>query len=256
MITDDRRRKLRLIIMLAIAPVALFGLLFAAKAISVNAAADATQTAFQRRAWQEASTHANVPLVPEWANVLEPWKGFYNRGVSRGMGGQLVEARADLQTALEMQAQPGTNDYCIILTSLVYVVEKQGDEAREGGDTQAANGFYNEALVLIEEAPEGCFEPPAPGEANTQEQLEASTPRIEEKIEEEGGGGGEDGEDGESGEEGDPNEGDPGEGEPTTQEEQLAEQNQQAQEQQQAQEDYYEQQEGGEPGGGGVDQPW
>lgn len=252
MMTDERRRKLRRILMLACAPVALAAVLVGSKLISVNLAASAEQTAFQRRAWAEAQQHAGVPFIPFDWNVIEPWKALFNRGVALGMGGRLPEARDDLERSLTLQGQPGSNEFCVVLTSLIYVVEKQGDEARDASDQQAANGFYREALALIEEAPEGCIQPPEdPDDADTQAQLEASQPRIEEKIVEDDsdGGGGGDGES-ESETESDPNT-------PPTQQEQLEESNQEAQEQQQAQEEYYEQQQDGEEGGGGgVEHPW
>lgn len=253
--TDDSRRRLRRILMLVLVPFTIAGLVLAGKLVSVNAFADASANAFERRAFQEAELQARGLL---WWNVLEPWKGPYAVGVALGMQGgpeQLVEARTQLEEALELQGVEGSNEHCIILTSIVYVVEKQGDAAREADDVQTANGLYQEALGIIEAAPEGCFAEPTSLQADTGEQLEKSVPRIEEKIEDSSGEDGEDGEDGGEGEESE----DPSEGEsqePQTQQEQLEEQNQQAQEQQQQQDEYNDQQ-GEEPGGGGgVDQPW
>ncbi|QCR19654.1 hypothetical protein [Agrococcus sp. SGAir0287] len=251
--TDDARRRLRRILMLVLVPITIAGLVLAGKLMSVNAFADASQNAYERRAYQEAELQARGL---QWWNVLEPWKAPYDVGVALGMQGspeQLVEARALLEEALSLNGEEGSNEYCVILVSIVYVVEKQGDQAREAADTQTANGLYQEALGIIDAAPEGCFAEPTPIQADTGEQLEQSVPRIEEKIEDESGGGGDSDQESEGGESSeDPSEGD---GEPQTQQEQLEEQNQQAQEQQQ-QQDEYNQQQGEEPGGGGVDQPW
>lgn len=264
MMTDDRRRRLRRILMWGFVPFALAGAVVSTKLVSVNAFSDAAVSAFDRRSWNEAEQQARGL---EWWNWIETWKAPFDIAVAMGMRGEegdLEEARALLEHALELQGDPESNDYCIILTNIVYVVEKQGDAAREADDTETANGLYEEALGIIDEAPEGCFEEPQQGEANTQEQLEASVPRIEDKIEEESGGG-EDGEEDESdgGEDGEESEGDESEGEESedesggSQEDQLEEQNQDAQGDQQAENEYYDQQEEGEDGeGGGVDQPW
>lgn len=252
--TDDARRRLRLILMLVLAPITIAGLVLASKLVSVNAFADASQNAFERRAYQEAEMQARGL---QWWNFLEPWKAPYDVGVALGMQGspeQLVEARTLLEESLELNGQEGSNEYCIILVSIVYVVEKQGDQAREADDVQTANGLYTEALGIIDAAPDGCFADPTIIQADTGEQLEQAVPRIEEKIEDESGGGG-DSEDPSEGEESEESQ-DPAEGDqPQTQQEQLEEQNQQAQEQQQ-QQDEYNQQQGEEEGGGGVEQPW
>lgn len=252
--TDDARRRLRLILMLVLAPITIAGLVLAAKLVSVNAFSDASQSAFERRAYQEAEVQARGL---QWWNFLEPWKAPYDVGVALGMQGgpeQLEQARALLEESLELNGDEGSNEYCVVLVSIVYVVEKQGDLAREADDVQTANGLYQEALGIIEAAPDGCFADPTIIEADTGEQLEQAVPRIEEKIEDESGGGDSDEEsDGESEESQDPSEGESEE--PQTQQEQLEEQNQQAQEQQQQQDEYNEQQ-GEEPGGSGVEQPW
>jgi hypothetical protein len=250
--TDEARRRLRLILMLVLAPIAIAGLVVAGKLVSVNAFADASQNAYERRAYQEAEVQARGL---QWWNVVEPWKAPYDVGVALGMRGELDEARTLLEESLALHGEDGSNEHCIILTSIVYVVEKQGDVAREADDAQTANGLYQEALAMIEAAPEGCYADPTPIQADTGEQLEQSVPRIEEKIEEPPSGG--------EGE-GEPEEGEPEEGEgeseadpqePPTQEEQLEQQNQDAQEQQQQQQDEYNEQQG-EGSGGGVEQPW
>lgn len=249
--TDGARRRLRLILMLVLAPITIAGLVLASKLVSVNAFADASQNAFERRAYQEAELQARGL---QWWNVLEPWKAPYDVGVAlamQGSGEQLEQARALLEESLELNGEEGSNEYCIILVSIVYVVEKQGDQAREADDTQTANGLYQEALGIIDAAPDGCFADPTIIQADTGEQLEQAVPRIEEKIEDESGGGEDsESEGGESEESEEQSEGE----QPQTQQEQLEEQNQQAQEQQQQQDEYNEQQ--GEPGSGGVEQPW
>lgn len=248
--TDDARRRLRIILLLVLAPITIAALVLAGKLVSVNAFSDASQNAFERRAYQEAEMQARGL---QWWNILEPWKAPFDVAVGLAMQGgaeQLVEARALLEESLELNGREGSNEYCIIVTNIVYVVEKQGDQARDAADTPTANGLYQEALGIIDAAPEGCFAEPTQIQADTGEQLEQAVPRIEEKIEDPSGGGGDSQDDSQGGDGSeDPSQGDA----PPTQQEQLEQQNQQAQEQQQQQDEYNEQQDEDQ---GGVDRPW
>lgn len=238
-LTDDRRRTLRWWIMLGLIPVAIAALVLGGKLISVNVLSQTAIDRFDARAYAQGADAARG--LETW-NWVEPWKAPFALGVNLTMAGTLEEGRAALEHAVVLHGEPETagqlHEHCVIVASLVTAVEKQGDVAREAQDTQAANGFYSEALALIDAQPEGCFDDPLPGEADTAEQFEAAVPRIESKIESsssDGEGGGEE-----------PSE------EPTPQD-QLEEQNQEAQEEQQQQDQFDE----GEPGGGpSVEQPW
>lgn len=256
-ITDSMMRKVRIVAFIVFAVIALPLIALSVKYISANALADNAQTAYQRRAWSEAEMHARGL---GWWNFFEEWKAHYNLGVALGMGGDYEGALTELETALELIPEDQVNNQCVIVTNIVYLHEMQGDDAVEAGDQQTANDFYYEALDLIESAPEGCFEPPAEGEANTEEQLTEAVPRIEAKIVEDDSSGGDES-DGEGGDGEGESEGEGGEDgeqeQPMTPEEQLQEQNEQAQEQQQQQEQY-EQGGGdeGDPNAPPVDQPW
>lgn len=238
-LTDDRRRTLRWWIMLGLIPVAIAALVLGGKLISVNVLSQTAIDRFDARAYAQGADAARG--LETW-NWVEPWKAPFALGVNLTMAGTLEEGRAALEHAVVLHGEPETagqlHEHCVIVASLVTAVEKQGDVAREAQDTQAANGFYSEALALIDAQPEGCFDDPLPGEADTAEQFEAAVPRIESKIESSSSDGEGDGEE--------PSE------EPTPQD-QLEEQNQEAQEEQQQQDQFDE----GEPGGGpSVEQPW
>lgn len=246
-LTDDQRRTLRWWIMLGLIPVAIAALVLGGKLISITVLSQTAIDRFDSRAYGQGADAAEGLATWNW---VETWKAPFALGVNQTMAGTLEEGRASLEEALTLHGEPETagqlHEHCVIVASLVTAIEKQGDVAREAQDTQAANGFYTEALALIDAQPEGCLDEPLPGEADTAAQSEAAVPRIEDKIEDSSGGDGE-GEDGEGGD---------GESdEPQTPQEQLEEQNQEAQEQQQ-QEDQYD--EGDEGGGGGpsVEQPW
>ncbi|RWR18213.1 hypothetical protein D8Y24_11660 [Agrococcus lahaulensis] len=245
-LTDRQRRTLRWWLMLGLIPVALAVLVLSTKLISVNALSQTAIDRFEGRAYGQAAEAARGLELWNW---IEPWKAPFDLGVSLVMGGSLEEGRADIEESLQLHGEPETpvqlHEHCIIVASLVTAIEKQGDVAREADDTQAANGYYGEALALIDGLPEGCLDEPREGEADTQAQFEAAQPRIEEKIEDESSDEGEGDGEGEG----------EGEQEPQTPEEQLEEQNQDAQTEQQQQDQY---DEGGEQegGGSGVERPW
>lgn len=244
-ITDDERRTLRWWLMLGLIPFALVAVILATKLISVNVLSETAIDRFESRAYSQGAEAARG--LETW-NWTEPWKAPFAVGVNLTMAGALEEGRAKIEEAIALHGEPTTapqmHEHCVMIASLVTAIEKQGDVAREAEDTQAANGFYSEALALIAAQPDGCIDTPLPGEADTAAQFEAAVPRIEEKIEDESQDGNDEGEgEGES------------EGEPQTPQDQLEEQNQEAQEEQQQQDQF---DEGDEPGGGGpsVEQPW
>ncbi|WP_430593389.1 hypothetical protein [Humidisolicoccus flavus] len=242
--TDAKRRTLRKVLMLSLIPFVLVGLFFAGKFLSVNVLVNNEMSAYERRSWVEAETHARGL---EFFNFFETWKAPFNIAAPLAMRGDLPEARELLEHALTLVPEEEINNVCVVRTNLVYVIEKQGDEARKSDDREGANAFYLEALDVIDLSPEGCFQPPTAHEADTKAQLEASVSRIEEKIqqdssESEGEGEGESGEQEES-------------EQPQTPEEQLQEQNQQGQTEQQQQTEF-EQGEGEGEGGPSVEQPW
>ncbi|SDS45609.1 hypothetical protein [Agrococcus carbonis] len=243
--TDDRRRVLRWWLLLGLIPFALAAIVLATKLIGVNVLAQTAADRFDGRAYAQGAEAARG--LETW-NWVEPWKAPFAVGVNLTMAGSLEEGRAKIEESLTLHGEPTspsrTHEHCVIVASLVTAIEKQGDVAREADDRQAANGFYREALALIDQQPDGCFDPPRPDEADTAEQLDAAVPRIEEKIEDDSGQGEGEGEgEGEN------------DGEPQTPEEQLEEQNQEAQEQQQ-QQDQYDESEGEGSGGPPVDRPW
>ena len=245
-ITDGQRRRWRRIMMLCGIPVVIAGVLVSTKFIATEVSANASITAYDHRAFGEAAEQTE-PLF--WWNFYEQWKAPYDKGVALGMAGDHIGALEQLTEALRLHPEPGSAEYCMIYTNIVYVVEKEGDVLREDGDREGANEQYRQALDLIEQAPESCLEEPEQGDPNIDEQLEASVPRIEEKIEEDDSGG--DGEDDSDGQDDSEN----GEDENLTeQERQLQEREREAERQRQEQEGYGQDEDG--DGGSGVDKPW
>ncbi|MGC5078100.1 hypothetical protein [Agrococcus sp. DT81.2] len=240
-LTDRQRRTLRWWLMVGLIPVALAVLVVSTKLISVNVLSQSAIDRFEGRAYAQGAESARGLELWNW---IEPWKAPFDLGVNLVMAGSLEEGRAKLEESLVLHGEPTTagrmHEHCVIVASLVTAIEKQGDVAREADDRQSANDFYLLALGIIEGLPEGCRDEPLPREADTAEQFQAATPRIEEKLEDASSQEGE-------GE---------GDGEPQTPEDLLEEQNQEAQGEQQ-QQDQYDQDGRDEDGGGpSVDRPW
>lgn len=251
-LTDGQRRRWRKWLMIGAIPVAVAGTVLSVKFIATEVAANATVTAYNHRAYQESADQTQ-PLF--WWNFYEEWKAPYDKGTAMGMAGQYDEARVLLEEALALHADQESVEFCINYINIVYVIEKHGDELREGGDQQAANEKYREALDLIEQAPEGCMQEPEDGDPNTKAQLEESVPRIEAKIEEDDGGGDGESDDqgGDEGEDDGGGDGDENDGQ-TEQEKELEEREREAEEQRQNQDGYGGDEDG--DGGDGVDKPW
>lgn len=252
-ITDGQRRRWRRVLMLCGIPLVVAGTVVSVKFFATEISADAAITAYDHRAFRE-SAEQTEPLF--WWNFYEKWKAPYDKGVALGMAGDFEGSLEQLGEALRLHPEPGSPEFCMIYTNIVYVVEKQGDAFRHDGDRSSANEVYRQALQLIEEAPEGCFVDPEPRDPNTKEQLEQSVPRIEEKIDEDDGGGdGQEGGEGDDGGDGDEQQQDGDDG-LTEQERQLQEREREAERQRQEQQGYG--QEGDEDGNGGsgVDKPW
>lgn len=257
-ITDGQRRRWRKILMLCAIPVAVGGLVVSTKFFTTEMSANAAITAYDHRAYQE-SAQQTEPLF--WWNFYEQWRAPYNRGVGLGMSGELEESRTLLEEAITLHPDPDSVEFCVVFINYVYVIEKQGDEARHDGDTESANQFYREALQFIENSPQHCLQEPEQNQPDTKAQLEESVPRIEAKIEEdEGGGEGED--------DGNENPDDNGGGENedegggqnedenlTEQERELRERQRQSERDRQEQDGYGDEEDGG-GGGQGVDKPW
>ena len=148
-LTDDQRRTLRWWLMLGLIPIAIVALVLATKLISVNVLSQTSIDRFESRAYAQGADAARG--LETW-NWTEPWKAPFAVGVNLTMAGTLDEGRAKLEEALALHGEPATpaqlHEHCVIVASLVTAVEKQGDAAREAADTQAANGFYGEALEV------------------------------------------------------------------------------------------------------------
>lgn len=241
------RRRLRRRLWAWSAPVVLVVLLVAAKLLSLPLFAALTQWAYAEREYELAADLA-APLGV--ANVVEPWVHHFDRGTAYAQVGVLEVARQEFTTALDL-APDDDRVSCVIRVDLVLTIEAQGDAAVTDLRFADAQALYEQGRQVVDEAPEGCFEPPgSPEEPDTGPPLDDAGDRLDEKGQQaEGQQGDEPGPGGDEGEgppQGGEGEGDAGEGgqDPL---EQLREQGDQGREEQQQRDDR-ERYEGRNPG--------
>jgi tetratricopeptide (TPR) repeat protein len=77
------------------------------------------------------------------ANLLEPWKAWFDRGTAWAAAGDYAAAIADLEEARDRTSRPGA--LCPIANNLAWSQEKAGDVA--AGEAQVA--YYEAALATL-----------------------------------------------------------------------------------------------------------
>jgi hypothetical protein len=253
---EQYRKRLRRRLLLWSAPVVLVVLLVALKLLSLPTFAALTQWSYGDEQF-ERSASLSEPLGV--ANVVEPWVHHFDRGTAYAQIGVLDVARQEFVTALDLAPEDATIS-CVIRVNLVLTIEAQGDAALLELRYADAEALYELGQKTVDEAPEGCFQPPEdPRQPDTSEPLDDAQQRLDEKGQQAQGGqgdeqqpGGDDGSDPGAG--GDA----PGEGEgqaesddPLDQLQQQGEQSQQQQQQDTDRDRYYEQNPGDYDG-----KPW
>lgn len=89
-------------------------------------------------------------------NIVERWRAPFVEGTGKSISGDLEGGRSDLELALSRTKSPP--DDCTVRTNLVITISQQADKAKEGGDKDREKTLAEEALKLIEDGPEGCFD--------------------------------------------------------------------------------------------------
>jgi hypothetical protein len=133
----------------------------------------------------EREDFASATSLARWltvVNVIDPWKAHL--AVGDGLAGQGLDAdaQAEFERALGLAAP---RDQCPIRVNLSLVLERQGDAviAADPSKRDEASAFYDQALVVIDEADESCLQPPPDGEDGTDDELSESEQRLTEKQE-------------------------------------------------------------------------
>lgn len=177
--TPGRRR----LLLLLATPVLVLAVAFGAKVLSMYAFAYAAAAAYVDGDYA-GTAQAARRLDP--FNVFEPYKAPYNRGVGLAAAGDLDPARAAFEEALALA--PGL-EQCAVRVNLAIVIERMGDAAQADGDRPTAVGFWEEALAVMQEAPEGCRTPAADPvspdpEQNMEDTVDEEIRRLLEKLQE------------------------------------------------------------------------
>jgi tetratricopeptide (TPR) repeat protein len=186
---DDlrRRRRIRRIALIVAAPLLVLLLAFGAKVVSMYAfaySAAASHVAGDGPGTVQSSRGL------EWVNLFETYKAPYNLGVGLATSGDLAGARTAFEQALPLA--PGL-EQCAVRVNLAIVIERQGDAAEADGDRDTAMGLWQEALIVMEDAPEGCRTPEADEvspdpEQNMEDTVDEEIRRLLEKLQDPTGG--------------------------------------------------------------------
>jgi hypothetical protein len=133
----------------------------------------------------EREDYASATSLARWltvVNVIDPWKAHL--AVGDGLAGQGLDAdaQAEFERALGLAAP---RDQCPVRVNLSLVLERQGDAviAADPSNRDEASAFYDEALVVIDDADQSCLQPPAAGQDGTDDELSESDERLTEKKE-------------------------------------------------------------------------
>ncbi|MBD8539046.1 hypothetical protein [Frigoribacterium sp. CFBP 8751] len=253
---EQYRKRLRRRLLLWSAPVVLVVLLVALKLLSLPTFAALTQWSYGDQQF-ERSASLSEPLGV--ANVVEPWVHHFDRGTAYAQIGVLDVARQEFVTALDLAPDDATIS-CVIRVNLVLTIEAQGDAALLELRYADAEALYELGQKTVDEAPEGCFQPPDdPRQPDTSQPLDDAQQRLDEKGQQAQGGqgdeqqpGGDDGSDpGAGGDEPDEGEGQAESDDPLDQLQQQGEESQQQQQQDTDRDRYYEQNPGDYDG-----KPW
>lgn len=185
---NARRKKFRILYLLAGLPIVAIILLFGVKTGTMFYYANNGITSFDEGDYVSSIEYSDQLKV---GNVIEPWIAFYNSGTGKAANRQHVEGITDLKGALELAdgSIPGS---CLIRANLALAYEQYGDEFKAQGATQQALGFYNLGKQTIDYADPSCFPPPPPSTSENPEKqeqdeagesMENTKERLEEKSE-------------------------------------------------------------------------
>lgn len=179
---NRRRRAIRRGILVASIPVLLVALAACVKVLSMYAFAYASAAAYATGDYPGTSAAARGQ---EPVNVFEPWKAPFNVGVGLTAAGDLDGGRAAFEQALALATGL---EQCAVRVNLAITLERIGDRAQAAGDPQAAQTAWQEALLVLREAPEGCRtaeadeNSPDPDQ-NMEDTLDEEERRLREKLE-------------------------------------------------------------------------
>jgi tetratricopeptide (TPR) repeat protein len=134
------------------APVMLVALLAAVKMISVVVAGNSAVTNFSDRDTEALGRDTSTLNA---LNVVEPAKAPFAAGTLAVLQGRLDEADEHFSEAL---SRTDAEQSCPVLVNLELVRERRGDIDGWEGRPDQARERYRDALAIVRDAPDGCFE--------------------------------------------------------------------------------------------------
>lgn len=153
--SNRRRRVVRRAIAIGAIPVLLVALAVVAKVFSMYSFAYQSSAAY---AAEDYAGTTQAARGQEPFNVFEPYKAPFNVGVGLTSSGDLAGGRAAFEQALALASGL---EQCAVRVNLAITIERTGDAALAEGDQAAAREAWSEALLVMQEAPEGCRSPEA-----------------------------------------------------------------------------------------------
>lgn len=156
---DTRRARLDLRRKLVVwsLPIVLVLLLVALKLLTMVAAGHQARSAYE--AGQVTAVEQAAGRLG-FLNVIERYKAPFARGDARVLAGDVEGGREAFEEALQVAPRDAV-EACQIRVNLVLSLEKLGDAAKAASGLPAAKSYYDRMQVVVAEAPEGCFQPPA-----------------------------------------------------------------------------------------------
>ncbi|MGV0788012.1 hypothetical protein ABQF33_13945 [Mycolicibacterium sp. XJ2] len=146
------RLRLRRRLLLFSAPVVIVALAIALKLISAVVAGESAVSNFADR---DADALRGDVAVMDLLNIVEPAKAPFAAGTLAVLDDRLADADDHFSEALSRTAPDRS---CPVLVNLELVRERQGDIDAWENRPDAARDRYLNALDLVENAPDGCFE--------------------------------------------------------------------------------------------------
>jgi hypothetical protein len=155
-------------------PAVLVLLLVALKLLSMVAFGDRARSSYDAG---EVTAVEQAAVRLGFLNVIERHKAPFAHGDARVLAGDFGGARGAFEEALDIAPRDAVEG-CQIRVNLVLSLEKLGDAAKTASGLDGAKPYYDRMQVVVADAPQGCFQPPA-GDAG--QQLGDARGRAEEK---------------------------------------------------------------------------
>ncbi|MGN6271701.1 MAG: hypothetical protein ACTHMQ_01275 [Protaetiibacter sp.] len=180
--SNRRRGRVRRVLLLATAPLAIVALLLCGKLLSMYAFAHQSASAYAAGDYAGTTQAARGQELLNW---FEAYKAPFNVGVGLADAGELRGARAAFEESL---ALAHGLEQCVVRVNLAIVLERTGDAALRDGDPEAAAEAWQQALVVSQDAPEGCGSSDADATTSDPERelcetMDEQQQRLREKLE-------------------------------------------------------------------------